>query len=101
MKFGLVVIFRKYHRILALILCAPMILIIITGMLTTVEETWEFVNIGFSRSQLLSIHTGAIFNIHAFYPILLGMGMIGLLITGLPMSGKRSRKVNPSEVNSD
>lgn len=94
MKFGLTVI-RKYHRILALVFFAPMALIIVTGMLTTVEETWEFVNIGFSRSQLLSLHTGAIFSIHAFYPILIGVGMIGLLISGLPMFGKR--KVKPSE----
>jgi hypothetical protein len=41
---------------------------------------------------LLNIHTGEIFNLQAIYPILNGLGMIGLLVTGLSMSGVFGRK---------
>lgn len=95
MKFRLAIAFRKYHRLLALIVCLPVALTVTTGMLATVAGEWTFMDIGISRSLILSIHTGEIFKLQAFYPILNGLGLIGLLITGLSMSGlfgRRSKK---------
>jgi len=78
--------FRKYHRILAIIICLPLTLTVLTGMTTTMVEEWS-INIGLSQSLLLKIHTGEIFHLQAIYPILNGLGILGLLITGLSMSG--------------
>jgi hypothetical protein len=101
---GLSVSLRKYHRLLALIVCLPVTLTVITGMLATIAGEWTFMDIGISRSLILSIHTGEIFKFQAFYPILNGLGLIGLLITGLSMSGlfrQRSKKAKASDKNSD
>lgn len=79
--------FRKYHRMLALILCLPIALTVITGMLVTVVREWSFLNLGLSSNFLLRIHTGEIFHLEAIYPILDGLGLIGMIVTGLSMSG--------------
>lgn len=83
--------FRKYHRVLALILCLPLLLTVITGMAVTLAEDWS-VRFGITRGFLLKIHTGEIFHLEAFYPLLNGFGLIGLLITGLTMSGLFRKK---------
>jgi hypothetical protein len=79
-------VFRKYHRGLALIIFLPLVLTTLTGMATTVIAEWQW-NIGISRSLLLSIHTGEIFHLQAVYPMLNGLGTLGLLITGITMTG--------------
>ncbi len=88
---GLKRAFRKYHRILASIIFLPLILTTLTGMLTTIRGEWRW-NFGISRSILLSIHTGEIFHLQAIYPILNGLGTLGLLITGISMTGIFNRK---------
>jgi hypothetical protein len=79
-------VFRKYHRILALIIFLPLILTTLTGMATTMTTEWKW-NLGIPRSLLLSIHTGEIFHLQAIYPMLNGLGTLGLLITGITMTG--------------
>jgi hypothetical protein len=83
--------FRKYHRTLAIILSLPLTLTVLTGMAATIVREWPM-NTGLSSSLLLKIHTGEIFHLQAIYPILNGLGLIGLLITGLNMSGIFGRK---------
>jgi uncharacterized iron-regulated membrane protein len=86
--------FRKYHRILAIIISIPLLLTAFTGVLTTFVREWS-VDLGFPSSFLLSIHTGEIFHLQAIYPILNGLGLIGLLVTGLSMLnlfGKKTRQ---------
>lgn len=78
--------FRKYHRIIAIIICLPLALTVLTGMTTTMVGEWGM-SIGVSRSLLLEIHTGEILHLGGIYPILNGLGIIGLLVTGLSMSG--------------
>jgi hypothetical protein len=78
--------FRKYHRILAIILFLPFFFTVLTGMAATISEAWA-INLGLSRHLLLMIHTGEILRLQAIYPILNGLGLIGLLITGIIMSG--------------
>ena len=79
-------IFRKYHRLLAIVLFLPLFVTVLTGMAATVLEEWSL-NLGISRSLLLKIHTGEILHLQAIYPVLDGLGLIGLLITGISMSG--------------
>ncbi|MDQ2100608.1 MAG: peptidase [Tychonema bourrellyi B0820] len=87
--------FRKYHRILAIIIALPIILTVLTGMLTTIVREWP-INTEISSRLLLKIHTGEIFHLQAIYPILNGLGMIGLLVTGLSMSGLFDRRKKPT-----
>lgn len=90
--------FRKYHRWLAPIMAIPLTLTILTGMTATLSEEWS-VSLGLSRSLLLRIHTGEVFHLEAIYPLLNGLGLAGLLITGLSMSGIFSKK--PSRTAKD
>ena len=83
--------FRKYHRAIALIISLPVALTVITGMIVTMVGEWGL-NIGLTRGFLLSLHTGEIFHLQGIYPILNGLGLIGLLVTGLSMSGVFDKK---------
>ncbi|MEH2285342.1 MAG: peptidase [Nostoc sp.] len=89
--------FRKYHRTIGIIICLPLILTVLTGMLTTIVKEWP-ISTGLSSSLLLKIHTGEILHLQAIYPILNGLGLIGLLVTGMSMSGlfdqKKRRDIN-------
>ncbi|AFY90987.1 hypothetical protein [Chroococcidiopsis thermalis] len=89
--------FRRYHRILAIAISIPLTVTVLTGMIITIVREWPIAT-GLSSSFLLSIHTGEIFRLQAIYPILNGLGLIGLLVTGLSMSGlfnsKRQTKRN-------
>ncbi len=87
--------FRKYHRILAIIIALPITLTVLTGMLTTIVREWP-INTEISSRLLLKIHTGEIFHLQAIYPILNGLGLIGLLVTGLSMSGLFDRRKKPT-----
>jgi hypothetical protein len=78
--------FRKVHRFFALTICIPLLLTLITGMLITVVQEWSL-KIGVESSLLLRIHTGAIFNLQGFYPILNGLGLMALIASGLSISG--------------
>lgn len=83
--------FRKYHRTIGIIICLPLILTVLTGMMTTIVKEWP-INTGLPSSLLLKIHTGEILHLEAIYPILNGLGLIGLLVTGISMSGLFDRK---------
>ena len=78
--------FRKYHRTLAIVLALPLFVTLLTGMAATIVSDWS-IDIGIPRSLLLKIHNGEIFNLGAIYPILNGVGLLGLIVTGLSMSG--------------
>ncbi|MCY7278786.1 MAG: peptidase [Phormidesmis sp. CAN_BIN44] len=77
--------FRKYHRTLAIVLALPLFVTLLTGMAATIVSDWS-IDMGISRSLLLKIHNGEIFNLRAIYPILNGVGLLGLIVTGLSMS---------------
>ena len=87
--------FRKYHRILGLIVALPIALTVLTGMAIAIIQEWPL-DIEISSRLLLRIHTGEIFHLQAIYPILNGLGMIGLLVTGLSMSGLFGRRKQPT-----
>ncbi|PMB48969.1 peptidase [Fischerella thermalis CCMEE 5205] len=83
--------FRKYHRTLAIILALPLFVTLLTGIAATLVGEWS-ANIGVPRSFLLSIHRGEIFGLQGIYPILNGLGLLGLLVTGLSMTSLFGRK---------
>jgi hypothetical protein len=77
--------FRRYHRQIAIILCLPLFLTVLTGMSFTIAHEWlhqddlgEFI---------LRLHTLEILHLEKIYPLLNGLGLVGLLITGLSMTG--------------
>jgi hypothetical protein len=83
--------FRKYHRTLGIIICLPLALTVLTGMATTIAKEWS-INLGIPPYLLLKVHTGEIFHLQAIYPILNGLGLVGLVVTGLSMSGLFRKK---------
>jgi hypothetical protein len=81
---------------LAIILCLPLSLTVLTGMATTIVGEWSW-NLGLPRGLLLGLHTGEIFHLQAIYPILNGLGLIGLLVTGATMTSVfKGQKTRPS-----
>lgn len=90
--------FRKYHRTLAIIISLPLAVTTLTGIAVTIIREW-LIGTGLSSSLLLSIHTGEVFHLQAIYPILNGLGLIGLLVTGLSMSGLFGRKTQQTKRN--
>jgi len=66
-------------------------------MAVTVVREWSFINTGIPSRVILSIHTGEIFHLAAIYPILNGMGLLGLLVTGLSMSSLFKKRKTPKE----
>lgn len=90
--------FRKYHRIIGIIVALPIALTVLTGMAIAMLREWHL-GIEISSRFLLKIHTGEIFHLQAIYPILNGLGMLGLLVTGLSMSGLFGRRKQPTSTN--
>jgi hypothetical protein len=76
--------FRKYHRVLAIILCLPLLLTIVTGMAYTILVEWF--QLGDAAELLLGLHTLEIVHLDKFYPVLNGIGLIGLFVTGMTMT---------------
>lgn len=77
--------FRRYHRQIAIALCIPLFLTVLTGMGRTITDEW-FHQRELSRI-ILQIHTMEIIHLEKIYPILDGLGLVGLLITGFSMTG--------------
>lgn len=87
--------FRKYHRVLAIILCLPLLLTVVTGMGYTILVKWF--ELEDMAELLLGLHTLKIIHLDKFYPVLNGLGLIGLLVTGMTMTNmfKKPPTVNP------
>jgi uncharacterized iron-regulated membrane protein len=82
--------FRKYHRVLAVIMALPLGLTILTGLGYTIFEDWLHID-GLGHF-LIELHTGEILGLEDLYPVLNGLGAIGLVITGITMSGLMKRR---------
>lgn len=92
-------IFRKYHRSIALILVLPLLLTATTGILVTMVREWHLFA-GVPTNLLMKVHTGEIFHLGSVYPVLQGLGLVGLIVTGVSMSGvmgKKKKPKNPSQ----
>jgi uncharacterized iron-regulated membrane protein len=89
--------FRRFHRVLALPAFLPLIISATTGIGYRVGKAW----FGLSNDQaalLLRIHQGSYLGpvLRVFYVLLLGIGLIGLLVTGIQMTGLFRKRRSPS-----
>ncbi|MFH7028553.1 MAG: peptidase [Heteroscytonema crispum UTEX LB 1556] len=88
MKFS----FRKYHRQIAIALCLPLFLTVLTGISFTIAHEWLHQDA--LGEIILQIHTLEILHLEKIYPLLNGLGLIGLLITGISMTGLFRQRPN-------
>lgn len=90
--------FRKFHRSLALIMALPLLLTIVTGVTYSILSEWIHADeLASLQVMLLQLHSGALFKLEKIYPLLNGLGLLGLLITGITMTNlfRRSRPPTP------
>lgn len=91
--------FRKYHRTLAIVVSLPLLLTVISGMGYTLLDEW------FHQEQLagflLRVHTLKFLHLDGLYPLLNGLGLLGLLITGLSMTSLFNKKSAPKKASSN
>lgn len=76
-------LFWKYHRWLAIVCALPLLLTVITGMAFPIAKALHQRQLaGF----LIQLHTLETFGLGDFFPILNGIGLLGLLVTGIYMT---------------
>jgi hypothetical protein len=85
---------RKYHRSIATIFCVPLFFTAITGIGAAVADTW--LHQEDLATWLIALHNGQILKLAAILPIMNGLGLIGLLATGITMTGLFSKR-HPSK----
>jgi hypothetical protein len=87
-------VFRKVHRILAPIAFLPLAVTAVTGIIFRLGTSW----FGMPSEQaaiFLRIHQGTYLGaaIRPFYILLVGLGLIAMLVTGIKMTGIFRKKV--------
>lgn len=76
-------LFRRYHRWLAIIFALPLLVTVITGITFPVAKALQQRQLaGF----LIHLHTMEIVGLDDWFPILNGLGLLGLLVTGIYMT---------------
>lgn len=88
--------FRKYHRSLAIIVSLPLILTVLSGMGYTVFNEW--LGMDGVAEKMLQLHTMEFLGLGNLYPILNGVGLVGMLATGISMTSlfRKSRSADNS-----
>ncbi|MGQ4647425.1 hypothetical protein [Lyngbya aestuarii] len=85
---------RKLHRTLAPIIFLPFLVTAITGIIYRIGNSWFGMPREYSQ-LMLSIHQGTYLGeqLRPIYVLLNGLGLIGMVVTGIVMSGifRRSR----------
>jgi multisubunit Na+/H+ antiporter MnhB subunit len=89
-------LFRKYHRWLAIVCALPLLLTVLTGMLFPIAKAFHQRQLaGF----LIHLHTLESVGLGDFFPIINGLGLLGLLITGIYLTqlfrSKRAPSLDP------
>lgn len=81
---------RRYHRTIAIAVCFPLFVTALTGIGIAIAQEW------FDRYELagflLKVHTFQLFGLSGFLPILNGLGLIGLIVTGISMTSLFSKR---------
>lgn len=85
-------LFRKYHRWLAIAFTIPLFITIITGIGFSIAKAMHQRQLA---EVLIHIHTLEIFGLGEVFPIINGLGLLGLLVTGIYMTSlfKQRRSV--------
>ncbi len=79
--------FRKFHRSLAIIMTLPLLLTIVTGVTYSILSEWVHApELAGLQVLLLQLHNGELFKLGKVYPLLNGLGLLGLLVTGITMT---------------
>ncbi|MDZ7969760.1 MAG: peptidase [Nostoc sp. DedSLP03] len=88
--------FRKYHRLIATLFCLPLLFTALTGISIAIADTWLHQEelAGF----LITVHTLQIFKLDAIVPVLNGLGLIGLVATGVSMTGLFAKRRQPKRM---
>ncbi len=76
-------LFRKYHRSLAIIFALPLLTTVLSGITFPIAKALGQRQLA---GLLIHIHTLEIFGLEAIFPIINGIGLLGLLVTGLYMT---------------
>jgi hypothetical protein len=82
-------LFRKYHRWLAITCSLPLLLTVITGMTFPIAKVFHQRQLA---HFLIELHTMEILRLDGWFPIINGLGLLGLLITGIYMTNQGKRK---------
>ncbi len=78
-------LFRKYHRQLGLIFALPLIVVVLSGMGAAIADEWF--EQGELAEFLLKVHTLRILHLDKVFSVITGIGLMGLLVTGISMTG--------------
>ena len=73
-------LFRKYHRWLAITCTIPLLLTVITGIAFPLAKRLHQRQLA---HLLIHLHTMEILGLDKWFPIINGLGSLGLLITGV------------------
>ena len=84
---------RKYHRWLAIVCALPLLLTVSTGITFPIAKALHQRQLaGF----LIHLHTLEVFGLDTFFPIVNGLGLLGLLVTGIYMTSLFRERRSPS-----
>lgn len=87
--------FRKYHRQIAIIAALPLLVTVISGVGFSIFDEW--LHQDEIAEFLIKLHTFEILGIGKIYPILNGIGLLGLLVTGFTMTGLFKKRPQPKK----
>ncbi len=91
--------FRAVHKLLSPILFLPLLISVLTGITYRVGKAWLGLEDKYVK-VFLKIHEGSYLSpkLHLAYVSLVGVGLLALLITGIPMLGifRNARAVGPT-----
>lgn len=84
---------RKYHRLIATLFCLPLLFTALTGTSVAIAEEW--LHQEELAAFLITVHTFQIFKLDAILPVLNGLGLMGLVATGLSMTRLFTKRYQP------
>ncbi len=76
-------LFRRYHRWLAIVCTLPLLFTVITGISSSIAKSFHQRQLA---GVLIHLHTLETFGLDALFPIINGLGLLGLLVTGVYMT---------------
>jgi hypothetical protein len=84
---------RQHHHSIALIFCLPLLFTALTGTSLAIADQWfhQEALVAF----LIALHTFQIFKLDAILPVVNGLGLIGLVATGLSMTKLFTKRHHP------
>jgi hypothetical protein len=81
---------RKFHRVLAITLCLPLLVSAATGIAYKVGETWFGIS-DQTQEFLMTLHEGAWLGpaLKPFYVIFVGVGLLAVIVSGWRIAWRR------------